>query len=42
MLSDKKGGIKYYFLVFGMTRPGIEPQPSGPSANTLLIRPIVL
>ena len=39
MLSVKQGGIKYYFfLVFGMTRSGIEPQSSGPLANTLLIR----
>ena len=25
MLSDKQGGIKNQFWVFGMTRPGIEP-----------------
>ena len=26
MLSVKQGGIKYYFLVFGMAWPRIEPQ----------------
>ena len=26
LLSVKQGGIKYYFKVFGMTRPGIEPR----------------
>ena len=30
MLSVKQGGIKYYFWVFGMTRPGIEPWSPGP------------
>ena len=40
MLSVNQGGIKYDFLlVFGMTRPGIEPRSPGPLANTLLIRP---
>ena len=34
MLSIKQGGIKYYFWVFGMTRPGIEPQSLGPLVNT--------
>ena len=33
MLSVKQGGIKYDFGVFGMTRPGIEPQPAGSLAN---------
>ena len=28
------------FWVFGMTWPGIEPQSSGPLADTLLIRPM--
>ena len=27
------------FLVFGMTRPGIEPRSPRPLANTLLVRP---
>ena len=41
MLSMKLGANKYiFFLVFGMTRPGIEPQSPGPSANTLLIKPM--
>ena len=31
-----------FFWVFGMTRPGIEPQSPGPLANTLLIRPAPL
>ena len=31
-----QGSIKYQFWVFGMTRPEIEPQSSGPLANTLL------
>ena len=30
LLNVKKGGIKYHFLVFGMTRTGFEPQTSGP------------
>ena len=35
MLSVKQGGIKYlFFLVFGMTRPGIEPRSPRPLANT--------
>ena len=29
MLSVKQLNIKYHFLVFGMTRPGIEPGASG-------------
>ena len=41
MLSVKQGGIKYHFSwVFGMTRPGIEPQSPKPLANTLLIKPM--
>ena len=36
MLSVKQGGIMYHFLVFGMTRHGIEPRSSGLLANTLL------
>ena len=28
------------FIVFGMTRPGIEPRSPGPLVNTLLIRPM--
>ena len=39
MLSVKQGGIKYHFLSFGMTRPGIEPRSPGPLANTLTARP---
>ena len=40
MLSVKQGEIKkHFFLVFGMTRPGIKPLSPGPLANTLLIRP---
>ena len=38
MLSVKQRGIKYYFWVFGMTRPGIELLYPGPLANTLLIK----
>ena len=30
MLNIKQVGIKYHFLVFGMTQPGIEPQFTGP------------
>ena len=38
MLSVKLSGIKYhFFLVFGMTRPGIESRSLGPLVNTLLI-----
>ena len=40
MMSVKQGGIKYYFWVFGMTRPGIEAQSLGPLANTLTIMPM--
>ena len=40
MLSVKQDDLKYHFLVFGMTRPGIEPRSPGPLANTLLIRPM--
>ena len=29
MLSVKQGGIKYYFLAFGMSQPGIEPRSLG-------------
>ena len=36
MLIVRQGGIKYYFWVFGMTRPGIEPRFPGTLANTLL------
>ena len=35
MLGIKQRGIKYHFLVFGMTRPGIEPQFPVPLASTL-------
>ena len=38
MLSLKQSSIKYDFLVFGFTRPGIEPRSSGLLANTLLTR----
>ena len=38
--SFKQGGIKYH-IVFGMTRPGIEPRSPRPLANTLLSRPIL-
>ena len=38
MLCVKQGRIKYHFWIFGMTRPGIEPQSSGPLG--LLIRPM--
>ena len=38
MLSVKQGGIKYhFFLVFGMTQPGIELWSLRPLANTLTI-----
>ena len=40
MLSVKQGSVKYYFLVFAMTWPRIEPRSPEPLANTLLIRPI--
>ena len=43
MLNVEQGGIKYhffFFLVFGMTRHGIEPRFSGPLANTLTNRPM--
>ena len=41
MLSVKQAWHQAPFLlVFGMIRPGIEPQFSGPLANTLLIRPM--
>ena len=34
ILSAKQGGIRSHFLVFGMTRPGIEPQPPSLRADT--------
>ena len=34
-LSVKLGGIKYYFWVFGVTWPGIEPRSPAPLVNTL-------
>ena len=37
MLSVKRRGIKYHFLVFGMTRPVIESRSSGSLANTVTI-----
>ena len=40
MLRVKQGGIKYHFLSFGMTRPGIEPRSPGRLAKTLLIKPM--
>ena len=40
LLYNDEDGIKYHFLVFGITRPGIEPWSPGPLVNTLLIRPI--
>ena len=30
MLRVKQDGIKYHFLVFGITRPGIELRSPGP------------
>ena len=41
MVSIKQGGIKYHFLVFGITRLGIEPRSPGPVVNIQLIRPMV-
>ena len=41
ILSVKQGGIKYHFLVFSMTRPGIEPRSAVPLANTQTIMPIL-
>ncbi len=38
MMGVKQGDIKYHFLVFGMTQPGIEPHSPGPLANTLTAR----
>ena len=40
MLSVKQGGIKYHFLFFGMSRPGIETRSAEPWANTLNIIPM--
>ena len=39
-LSIKRGGIKYHFKVFGITRLGIEPRPPGPLVNTLPTKPM--
>ena len=41
MMIVKQGGIKSHFLIFGITRPGIEPWSHRPLANALLIRPII-
>ena len=35
MLRVKQGFIKFHFLVFDMTQPGIEPRSAGPLANSL-------
>ena len=42
MLSVKQGSIKYHFFfwVFGMIQPGIEPRSPRPLVSTLLIRPM--
>ena len=40
MLGVKQGGIKHQFWVFGMTRPGIEPQSPEPFVNTVPTKPI--
>ena len=40
MLSKVASSTFFFFQVFGMTQPGIEPQSSGPLANTMLIRPM--
>ena len=37
MLSVKQGGIKYHFLDFGMTPPGIEARSRRPLAKSLLV-----
>ena len=37
MLGVKQGDIKYYFLVFGRTRSGIESRSPGPLVNMLTI-----
>ena len=46
MLSIKQGGIKYYFVffffVFGMARPGIEPSSPGPLANILPTNALII
>ena len=45
MLSVKQDSNKYlffFFLVFGMTQPEIEPGSLGPLANALTIRPKTL
>ena len=41
MLSASKAASSTIFWVFGMTRPGIEPQFPGPLTNTLIIWPMV-
>ena len=41
MMMIKQGGIKYHFLVFGMTRTGSEPLSPRLLENTLLIRPLL-
>ena len=40
MLSVKKATSSTIFWVFGITRLGIEPQSTGPLADTVTIRPI--
>ena len=42
MLSVKRGGIKYHFWVFGMTRLGIESRFPRTLVNTLTIMPIYI
>ena len=40
MLSVKQGNIKYHFLVFSITRPGIESRSPAPLTNTLPTMPL--
>ena len=40
MVRVKQGGMKYHFLIFGMTGPGIEPRSPEPFVNTLPTRPM--
>ena len=42
MLSAKQAGIKYRFLSFGITRPGIESRSPVPLASTLTIMHIYI
>ena len=41
LLNVKQGSCEYQFLVFGLTRPGIEPKSTALVADALSLRPLI-